>query len=207
MRNKSNNNNMAAVILAAGLSSRMNENKLLMPWNGVSIIEWVVSRLLEARIKQIVVVTGREKEKIEALTNFPGVDHVFNKNFADGEMLHSLQRGLEGLSNNIHAALVVLGDQPQVEVKTILNVVDAYNIETDSKLVLPSFQNKRGHPWIVARELWQEILEMKPPDNLRLFMNRHSADIHYVPVETDSILSDIDTQQDYRNSVKTRSGN
>ena len=207
MRNKSNNNNMAAVILAAGLSSRMKENKLLMLWNGVSIIEWVVSRLLEARIKQIVVVTGREKEKIEALTNFPGVDHVFNKNFADGEMLHSLQRGLEGLSNNIHAALVVLGDQPQVEVKTILNVVDAYNIETDSKLVLPSFQNKRGHPWIVARELWQEILEMKPPDNLRLFMNRHSADIHYVPVETDSILSDIDTQQDYRNSVKTRSGN
>jgi len=207
MRKQSNNNNMAAVILAAGLSSRMKENKLLMPWNGVSIIEWVVSRLLEARIKQIIVVTGREKEKIEALTNFPEVDHIFNENFADGEMLHSLQCGLEGLSNNIHAALVVLGDQPQVEVKTILNVVDAYNIETDSKLVLPSFQNKRGHPWIVARELWQEILEMKPPDNLRLFMNRHSADIHYVPVETDSILSDIDTQQDYRNSVKTRSGN
>jgi molybdenum cofactor cytidylyltransferase len=197
---------LAAVVLGAGLSNRMHENKLLLPWKQGTIIEWVISQLQEAGLDQIVVVTGRDNKTIEALTSYPKVMHAFNQQFADGEMLHSLQCGISVLSADIKALLVVLGDQPQIEVQTIQNVTNAY-IENEGKpLVVPSFQNRRGHPWMIGKELWNEILEMEPPDNLRAFLTRHANDILYVVVTSDSILSDIDTPQDYQDAMNSGNG-
>jgi molybdenum cofactor cytidylyltransferase len=57
---------------------------------------------------------------------------------------------------------------------------------------------RRGHPWLVARPLWNEILELKPPESPRNFLNRHAAEIQYVEVNTSSILDDLDTPEDYQ---------
>jgi molybdenum cofactor cytidylyltransferase len=57
---------------------------------------------------------------------------------------------------------------------------------------------RRGHPWLVARALWNEILALRPPESPRDFLNRHAADINYVEVETSSILADLDTPEDYQ---------
>ena len=197
---------VAAIVLAAGLSSRMNDNKLLLPWDQVTVIEWVVSQLINAGVNQIVVVTGRDQDKVEELTSLPGIKHVHNDRFSDGEMLHSLQCGIKALASVAGAAMVVLGDQPQIEVKTIKSVINAYQQSDGAKLVLPSFQNRRGHPWVVGRELWGEILDLAPPDNLRIFMNRHSSEIRYVVVDSDFILADIDTPSDYQGAVRSISG-
>jgi CTP:molybdopterin cytidylyltransferase MocA len=59
---------------------------------------------------------------------------------------------------------------------------------------------KRGHPWLVTRSLWKEILELRPPSTLRDFLNKYSDAIHYVTVDTPSILADLDTPEDYRKS-------
>ncbi|MEL7642577.1 MAG: nucleotidyltransferase family protein [bacterium] len=193
---------LAAIVLAAGLSSRMKENKLLLPWKNSTVIGWVVSQLVKAGMRRIFVVTGRDANDVESLTSFPGVKHIYNKLYADGEMLHSLQAGLKMLPGEVDAALVVLGDQPQIEIETIQLVARAFEDNPNCKLILPSFQNRRGHPWIVARELWDEIISMEPPDNLRTFLQRYSDEITYVLVNTTTIFADIDTPQDYQESLK-----
>lgn len=193
---------LAAIVLAAGLSSRMKENKLLLPWKNSTVIGWVVSQLVKAGMRRIFVVTGRDANDVESLTSFPGVKHIYNKLYADGEMLHSLRAGLKMLPGEVDAALVVLGDQPQIEIEIIQLVARAFEDNPNCKLILPSFQNRRGHPWIVARELWDEIISMEPPDNLRTFLQRYSGEITYVLVNTTTIFADIDTPQDYQESLK-----
>jgi molybdenum cofactor cytidylyltransferase len=56
---------------------------------------------------------------------------------------------------------------------------------------------RRGHPWLIARELWEEILQMRPPESMRDFLNAHKDDIFYVDYDSPSILQDLDTPADY----------
>jgi molybdenum cofactor cytidylyltransferase len=97
------------------------------------------------------------------------------------------------------ATLIFLGDQPQVQEGTVRAVVSRF-IKTGSRLLVPSYQMRRGHPWLVARPLWEEILQMKSPQSPRDFLNEHAAEIEYVNVETPSILADLDTPDDYLKS-------
>jgi molybdenum cofactor cytidylyltransferase len=99
----------------------------------------------------------------------------------------------------VEAALIGLGDQPQVRESSVRLVLDEYR-KTGASLVVPSFEMRRGHPWLVARAHWAEILEMRPPASLREFLNRHAAEIRYVETGDSSILQDVDTLDDYLKS-------
>jgi molybdenum cofactor cytidylyltransferase len=72
--------------------------------------------------------------------------------------------------------------------------------ETESNLVVPSYQMRRGHPWLAASPLWEEILAMQASESPRDFLNRHTAEIEYVNVDNPSILADLDTPEDYLKS-------
>ena len=96
----------------------------------------------------------------------------------------------------MEAALICLGDQPQVEEGSVRSVCDAFQ-RSRSKLVVPSHQMRRGHPWLIERELWDEVLRLREPDTLREFLNRHAGEIEYVVVDTPTILQDMDTPEDY----------
>jgi molybdenum cofactor cytidylyltransferase len=95
--------------------------------------------------------------------------------------------------------MIGLGDQPQIQEGSVRQIRDIY-LQTKSPLVVPSFQMRRGHPWLVARSLWSELLEMRSSQTPRDFLNAHAADIQYVDVDTPSILADLDTPEDYRAS-------
>jgi molybdenum cofactor cytidylyltransferase len=188
---------IAAIILAAGQSARMGQPKMLLPWGKTTVIEHVVVTFRNAGVEEILVITGGGREEVEeAISNQP-VRTAYNAEYARGEMLSSLQHGLAALPQEVEAALIGLGDQPQVKEGTVRLIRQAYE-EDESRLVIPSFQMKRGHPWLVARPLWDEILAMKPPQSPRDFLNKHASEIHYVEVETASILTDLDTPEDYR---------
>jgi molybdenum cofactor cytidylyltransferase len=192
---------ITAIILAAGKSTRMGQNKLLLPWKNITVIEYVVSVFINAGIENIVVVTGGEHERVEKAIlkhsqNGP-VHSVYNELHESGEMLSSIQCGLRYLTEKaIGAAMIGLGDQPQAEVRSVRVIKDAY-LQTKSPLVVPSFQMRRGHPWLVARSFWDEILQMQPPQTPRHFLNRHAEKIHYVATDTSSVLADLDTPEDY----------
>jgi molybdenum cofactor cytidylyltransferase len=112
-------------------------------------------------------------------------------------MLSSMQYGLRYLSErDSEAALIGLGDQPQIQERSVRLLCEAYS-QTQSPLVVPSFHMRRGHPWLVARELWDEVIAMQSSQTPRDFLNAHAKDIHYVEMDTPTILADLDTPEEY----------
>jgi molybdenum cofactor cytidylyltransferase len=192
---------ISAIILAAGQSRRMGQPKLLLPWGNVTVIEQVISVFAKAGIEDILVITGGAQQRIQEIIlkcseNYP-VRSVYNNNYHTREMLSSIQCGLRDLAESaVRAALIGLGDQPQVQEGSVRLVRQAF-LQTESLLVVPSYQQRRGHPWLVARPLWDEILEMGPGQTPREFLTTHARDIHYVDTESTSILADLDTPEDY----------
>jgi molybdenum cofactor cytidylyltransferase len=189
---------ITALVLAAGQSKRMGRPKMLLPWGEATVLEKVVATFKAGGIEDILVVTGGDRERVEALVG-NSARTVFNPDFAEGEMLSSVQAGLKGLKSETEAFLIGLGDQPQVQAGSVRSVVEAYR-ESGASLVVPSFQMRRGHPWLVAHEHWQEILDLRPPASLRDFLGRHAGHIHYVELDNATILLDLDTPEDYLKS-------
>jgi molybdenum cofactor cytidylyltransferase len=188
---------IAAVILAAGQSRRMGQPKMVLPWGNTSVIGKVVTTILQAGVDELIVVTGGSRQLVEAALKGLPARAVFNPRYAEGEMLLSLQAGLADLSPVIAAVLVVLGDQPQIEVDVVRQIVTRYR-ESGALLIVPSYQRRRGHPWLVDRAAWSQILGLRPPVTLRDFLNSYQDQIDYLAVDTSSILQDLDTPEDYR---------
>ena len=189
---------ITALILAAGQSKRMGQPKMLLPWGEKTVLEQVISTFKAADVDEIIVITGGDRTQVEALVS-GSVQIVFNPDFTKGEMLSSVQAGLAGIKPRTEAVLIGLGDQPQVQERSVRLVIDAYH-ESEASIVVPSFQMRRGHPWLVTRQYWDEILRMRSPESLRDFLNQHGDKIYYVEIDNNSILQDLDTPEDYLKS-------
>ena len=190
---------ISAILLAAGQSKRMGQPKMLLPWGQSTVIEQVITTFLKAGVEDLIVVTGGARELVESVINLYPVRKVYNKDHATGEMLSSIQCALRVIPEDSEATLIGLGDQPQIQESSVRLICEEYR-DSRSPLIVPSFQKRRGHPWLVARPLWNEILALGPPESTRDFLNRHANEIRYVSVDTPSILADLDTPEDYQKS-------
>lgn len=192
---------IAAIVVAAGLSKRMGQPKQLLPYGKHTVIERIGDVLLECSLAEIVVVTGHERQAVEdRLAAWP-VRPVFNSRYRTQEMLSSIQCGLLALASEVQAVLIVLGDQPQLERDVVQMLIEAYQ-RGAGRLIIPSFQMRRGHPILIDRIYWPEILALDANETLRQVIDTHADEIHYAPVKTNSILSDIDTPEDYRRELR-----
>ncbi len=187
---------ISAMILAAGKSTRMGSPKLLLPWGNSTVLEHIISTLQLAGVEDILVVTGGAREQVDELAKVHGARTIFNEQYANGEMLESIQCGLGAQKPEVESTLICLGDQPQVQERSVRSVCAAF-VKTRSNLIVPSYQMRRGHPWLVARPVWEEILSMQSPQSPRDFLNRHTSEIVYVEMDNSSILEDLDTPEDY----------
>ncbi|MBE0681407.1 MAG: nucleotidyltransferase family protein [Anaerolineales bacterium] len=186
---------ITAIILAAGESKRMGQPKMLMPWGKSTVLQTVISTFQAAGIDDILVVTGGSAKQVEELIG-KTVQTVFNKDYETGEMLSSIQVGLAEKMREASAVLICLGDQPQVEERSVRYICNAF-LTSKSQIIVPSYQMHRGHPWLVARPLWKDLLAMKAPKTPRDFLNKYARKIHYINVDTPSVLADLDTPEDY----------
>jgi len=187
---------ITAVVLAAGRSRRMGTPKMLLPWGETTVLGHVIHTLRSTKVEEILVITGGAREEVEALVH-PPVRALFNPDYQRREMLSSVQVGLRAASGA--AVLIVLGDQPQVQKSSVELVLKEFT-RSGSSIIVPSWDMRRGHPWLLPRELWGEILRMGSGESLRDFLNRHADEIHYVEVEDPGILQDLDTPGDYLKS-------
>lgn len=196
---------LGAVILAAGVSSRMGQSKMLLPWEKQkTIIEHITEQVLNSRVDHVVVVTGHMAREVREAVEPLGAKVVYNRSYKTGEMLSSLKVGLNAMPDHVAAALVVLGDQPRIQPRVIYQIALAY-AEGKSELIAPSFERRRGHPILIGRRYWPEIFNLPRSGAPRDVINAHADDIHYVNVNTDSVLRDVDTPQDY-NDERSRAG-
>jgi molybdenum cofactor cytidylyltransferase len=194
---------MGAVILAAGQSRRMGRNKMLLPFATSTVLETVVTEVAACdQVHDLVVVTGHQADQIAALLGSHPLRCIFNPAYAQADMLVSIQVGLRALSTETTAALIVLGDQPRLQRQVIQRVVEA---QQPNAIIIPSYQMKRGHPILIDRALWPEVLALPETATLRDFIHAHEAQIRYVVVETDSVLKDMDTPEDYAKMISHES--
>jgi molybdenum cofactor cytidylyltransferase len=113
------------------------------------------------------------------------------------EMLHSYQLAVAALLDQPCAgALLALGDQPHIPVSVLTQLIAQAQAMPD-RLVIPSYARRRGHPFVVPRTLWPELLALTPQESLRTLVQRHQTAIVYVTVETDAILRDMDTPAEF----------
>jgi molybdenum cofactor cytidylyltransferase len=187
---------ISAIILAAGQSKRMGEPKMLLPWQNTTVLGKVIETFKQAGIEDILVITGSTRNEVEKIVAGYKLRTTHNQDFASEEMLRSIQLGLQAQKPTTEATLICLGDQPQVEEGSVRKVCDGFR-QNKSKIVVPSYQMRRGHPWLIVRELWDEVLQMRTPESMRDFLGAHKNDIFYVELDSPSILQDLDTPADY----------
>jgi molybdenum cofactor cytidylyltransferase len=186
---------VSAVVVAAGLSTRMGRNKLLLPFDGRTVIEHIVSALLDSPVDEVLVVTGHQHEALATCLAGRPVRLVYNPDYAVGEMLSSVMAGLRAAEGE--AALLALGDHPSLDRAVVEQIVGAYRRGLGS-IVFPSYQMRRGHPFLVDRRHWAGILALGQQDNLREYFRVVPAEIHHVVVETPNVLQDMDTPAEYQ---------
>lgn len=174
----------------------MGQPKMLLKWGQNTVLGHVISTFRQAGIDDVVVIVGGAREQVEEIVNQSRARSVFNPQYARGEMLSSLQRGVEAQSPQTQGTLIALGDQPQIQEGTVRLICEAFK-KNKSRLIVPSFQMRRGHPWLVERSLWSKLLEMNPEQSPRHFLNQFAQEIEYVQVQTPSIFADLDTMEDY----------
>ena len=186
---------VAAVVLAAGGSSRMGQTKQLLPIRGQPMVRRVTEAVCAAGLDQVVVVMGAHAEAVrDALAGLP-VELVVNAAWAEG-MSTSLREGLRVLRSEIGAALVVLADQPALAPELIRALVDRYRA-TGSPIVAPFHEGQRGNPVLFDRALFPELLTVQGDRGGRQVIARYQGQVERVLVDDVAVMADIDTHQDY----------
>jgi len=186
---------IAAIILAAGASTRMGEPKQLLPVGGQPMVRRVAEAVCAARLAQVVVVVGAHAEAVgQAVAGLP-VEMVLNDRWPEG-MTASLHAGLCALRPEMRAALVVLADQPGLTAELIQALADCY-YTTGAPVIAPFHRDQRGRPVLFDRALFPELLAAADNKGRREVIARHWDRMARVEVEDPAIFRDIDTRQDY----------
>ncbi|MDA0243553.1 MAG: nucleotidyltransferase family protein [Chloroflexi bacterium] len=189
---------IVALVLAAGESQRMGQAKLLLPWGERTILGETLTQVQASAVAEVLLISGGYREEVEAVAQKYGVAVVHNPAFATGEMLSSLQTGLRHLRGRAGeppaAVLVMLGDLPFIPT-ALINQLLAGFAGGLGQIIAPSYEGRRGHPVIIGRELWEDVLALPPTAAPRDLFRQHPPTL--LPVTTDLILRDIDTPEEY----------
>lgn len=204
---------ITGILLAAGLSTRMGYPKQLLPFCGSTIIGTVVDTMLNSKFSEVIVVVGFCAHEIQFILQEKNIRIINNEDHREG-MLNSVQKGVHSFDFNTRRRLMedstfndrcafslMLVDQPFITSDIINRVIDAYS-ETDKGIVLPSYDYRRGHPVIFNHRYADDILALDADSGgVRSLYDVYRNDIHYVPVDTDAVLRDIDYPKDYRDAI------
>jgi len=186
---------VAAVVLAAGGSSRFGSPKQLLAWKGKTLLEHVVDTALESSVQQVVVVLGHEAPRIGALLGHRSAELVVNAHWAAGQS-SSIRTGLQAVQETCEACLFILADQPNLTSALLDQLVARYR-RTLAPIVAPVCRGRRGNPVLFSRALFRELLHVRGDQGGRQVMRHHEHEIETLEVADESLFLDIDTVDDY----------
>jgi len=196
---------IAAVVLAAGLSRRMGQAKLVMKVGGRAIIRYSVESVLAGGVDLVWVVTGPDVEPIEAA--LAGIDVQIAVNPAPEEgQAGSVRTGIAALPASVDAALIALGDQPLLAPSIIPALLAARR--TSAKLIVaPRYRDGQGNPVVFKREIFPELLRLTGDQGARLIIQTEPTRVEWVELDL-PMPPDVDTPDDYEKiRANLRAGN
>jgi molybdenum cofactor cytidylyltransferase len=190
------------IILAAGESRRMQKNKLVLPFLNKTLIEHVVEHVMQAGIKNIMVVLGAYRDDLLPILGRMPVLHCYNDEYENG-MLSSVQCGFRNIPLSMDAALIFLGDQPEIPGEVASAIIIAH-LKSKKGIIIPVYGKRRGHPVLIHKKYRNEIKDLDQSEGLRGLMNKFSGDLQLLEVDSPGILKDIDVPQDYLDLTNTK---
>jgi molybdenum cofactor cytidylyltransferase len=189
---------VAGIVLAAGRSTRMGErNKLLLELRGQPLVRHAVMAQLGAKAGPVVVVTGHEKDQVEAALAGLDVAFVHNPDFASG-LAGSLKAGLAALPSEAPGVVVSLGDMPNVTAQVIDRLAEALADRPDALAVVPTLLGQRGNPVLLSRALFAAVAGLSGDQGARRLLDDAGDAVVEVPLDDPAIASDVDTPEAWR---------
>ena len=196
---------IAAVVLAAGASTRMGTAKQLLQIDGRPLVQHVLDNVQRSGVGEIILVLGHSAAAIQRELKLEGAKVVLNENFLQG-MGTSLKSGLARVDSQVQAALIILADQPFVRPETLDQLIAAHE-RTRAQIVIPTYRGFRGNPVLLDRSVFPEVMGLSGDIGCRAIFGEHQDGIVKLEVGDVGILLDIDQKKDYeslRNSRKRR---
>jgi putative nucleotidyltransferase with HDIG domain len=186
---------LAAIVLAAGYSSRMAEFKPLLPLGGCTALERCIGLFRAAGVAEVIAVLGHRAEELQPMAEHAGARCVRNPHFEQG-MFSSVAAGNRALPGWVEAAFVLPADIPLVRPNTIRRLAAAF-VHRRAGIVYPVFEERRGHPPLIARKILAEAAEEGATGPLSDLLVRHESEAIDLPVADQGIHMDMDTPADY----------
>jgi len=192
-------NDIWAIILAAGESKRMKVPKMLLPFNGKTMIEKVIENVTNSEVFNTLVVLGSYRDEILGIIKDLPVVPCYNEHYKSG-MLSSVQCGFRNLPDRYDAAMVFPGDQPLIEPAVINKIIAGYR-SGGKGILIPVYKKKRGHPLLIDYRYRDMIYSLNAEEGLRSLAGKNHRDVQEIPVNSPGIIKDIDTKEDYLNEI------
>jgi molybdenum cofactor cytidylyltransferase len=188
---------VSAIILAAGASRRFGEAKLLAPLPGMDgrrVLQVTVDNALQLGLHQVIVVVGCHAAEMASLLAGCPLQIVVNPRWEEG-MSTSMQAGLDHVSPESHAVLLMLGDQPAVSPATARLLVDAYRAFR-SPIVVPAFEGRRGNPALFDRCTFDSLRRVAGDQGGRQLIVSGAFDVAQIEVDDRAVIMDVDRSED-----------
>jgi molybdenum cofactor cytidylyltransferase len=186
---------ISAIVLAAGEAKRMGELKQLLPFKGSTIIEQVMGNLLKSKVDEVIVVLGYQAQRIAPKIAAKPVKIAVNPDFAAG-MSSSVKCGLSQTTEGADI-LLALGDQPLID-EGVINRLIEMNCKSRCGIIAPVYNGIRGNPVIFKARYKEELLKQTGDVGGREIIKAHPEDVLPVAVESEGVIRDIDSRDDYQ---------
>lgn len=189
------NNQIAAIVLAAGRSSRMGgPNKLLETLNGKPLVQIVAEQALASRARPVIVVTGHQDAQVRDALKGLDVQFAANRDFAQG-IASSVKTGIAAVPEQADGAIVCLGDMPLVDSGLIDRLIDAFAPDKGMLIAVPAAEGRRGNPVLWSRRFFDELMTLEGDVGARHVIMKHPEAVTEVEAKGQSAFLDIDTPE------------
>jgi len=201
---------VSAVVLAAGMSTRMGQNKLLLNFREKPLIVHAVDTLLASDIDEVIVVLGHETERMRdqlersiGLANKAAPEKpvrlVQNPDYQNG-LSTSVRTGVEAVSGQANGIMIYLADQPLLEPEDVNRIVAGFAAakEVNKSIVVPFFRGERGNPVILDASLRDSILGIVGDVGCKGVIKRYPEKVYAIEMENDHVVRDMDDVQAYQ---------
>ena len=193
--------NVGSILTCAGLSTRMNQNKAFINWNGLPLIEQQINMLINSEINNIVVVVGYEQDRFNYINDkYPLITLVENKDYKSGRS-SSIKSGLSVLNSSVENVLILGVDQPRTQhiVQSVINE----HISSKSLISCPVYHDKGGHPIIFNKATFNDINDIDEESNgLRYVTKKYSKHINKIDLDDEKVLLDLNTNSNYLEALE-----